>query len=243
MNRRELIKQIGILTGGVVVGAEVFLTGCKSGPATEVGFSEANISLLDEIGETILPATSSPGAKAVRIGQFMRTIVNDCYEEKDQRIFHDGITRLQDDFRKATNKSFMEATPQERHDFLVKLDQEAKANQKRKSDAENQKKAAEKQQATVPADSTRAGDSATAGLNNGQKEIEQKQQTDKGEKDPVKEEIPTHYFTMMKQLTLWGYFTSKEGMTQALRYVPVPGKYQGCIDYKKGDKIQVGLDG
>lgn len=47
---------------------------------------------------------------------------------------------------------------------------------------------------------------------------------------------PNHYFTLMKQLTLWGYFTSEVGATKALRYVPVPGRYEGCIDYKKGDK-------
>ena len=52
-----------------------------------------------------------------------------------------------------------------------------------------------------------------------------------------------HYFTMMKQLTLWGYFTSKEGMMQALKYVPVPDHYDACIDYKKGDKIMVGITG
>jgi hypothetical protein len=214
MNRRDLLKKIAILTGGVVVGGEVFLTGCKSGPSTEVGFTQANIALLDEIGETILPATSSPGAKAAKIGEFMKVIVNDCYEEKDQRIFHEGIGKLNDACSKAKGKSFMDCTPQERHDFLVTLDKEAKDYQKKKSEFDKQ-----------------------------QQEIQQKEQTDKGEKDPVKEEMPTHYFTMMKQLTLWGYFTSKEGMMQALRYVPVPGKYQGCIDYKKGDKIQVGLDG
>ena len=51
-----------------------------------------------------------------------------------------------------------------------------------------------------------------------------------------KREDPNHYFSMMKQLTLMGYFTSKPGATQALRYVAVPGKYEGCIPYKKGDK-------
>jgi hypothetical protein len=40
----------------------------------------------------------------------------------------------------------------------------------------------------------------------------------------------------MKQLTLLGYFTSEIGATQTLRYVAVPGKYEGCIPYKKGDK-------
>ncbi|MEI9911895.1 MAG: gluconate 2-dehydrogenase subunit 3 family protein [Bacteroidota bacterium] len=51
-----------------------------------------------------------------------------------------------------------------------------------------------------------------------------------------KKEDPSHYFTMMKQLTLLGYFTSKEGATQALRYIAVPGKYNGDLPYKKGDK-------
>lgn len=40
-----------------------------------------------------------------------------------------------------------------------------------------------------------------------------------------------HYFSLIKQLTIWGYFTSEPGGTKALRYVPVPGRYEGCIDY------------
>jgi hypothetical protein len=51
-----------------------------------------------------------------------------------------------------------------------------------------------------------------------------------------KKDDPNHYFRMMKELTLTGYFTSEVGATKALRYVAVPGKYEGCIDYKKGDK-------
>lgn len=48
---------------------------------------------------------------------------------------------------------------------------------------------------------------------------------------------PNHYFTMMKQLTLLGFFTSKTGATQTLRYTAVPGKWEACIPYKKGDKV------
>jgi hypothetical protein len=51
-----------------------------------------------------------------------------------------------------------------------------------------------------------------------------------------KENDPNHYFAMMKQLTLLGYFTSEIGATKALRYVAVPGKYEGCIPYQKGDR-------
>jgi len=47
---------------------------------------------------------------------------------------------------------------------------------------------------------------------------------------------PRHYYTMMKQLTLLGFFSSKPGMTQALRHIQVPGRYDGALPYKKGDK-------
>lgn len=40
-----------------------------------------------------------------------------------------------------------------------------------------------------------------------------------------------HFFTMLKELTLWGYFTSEVGATEALRYNPVPGRFEGCIPY------------
>ena len=49
-----------------------------------------------------------------------------------------------------------------------------------------------------------------------------------------KPEEPNHYFRMMKELTLTGYFTSEVSATKALRYVAVPGKYEGCIPYNKG---------
>jgi len=55
-------------------------------------------------------------------------------------------------------------------------------------------------------------------------------------RDNKKEGDPTHYFQVLKELTLLGYFTSEPGATKALRYVPVPGKFEGCIPYKKGDK-------
>ncbi len=49
-------------------------------------------------------------------------------------------------------------------------------------------------------------------------------------------QTPVHYFLMMKQLTLLGFFTSEVGATKALRYIETPGAYRGCIPYKKGDK-------
>lgn len=45
-----------------------------------------------------------------------------------------------------------------------------------------------------------------------------------------------HYFDLFKSLTISGYFTSETGMTKAMNYLPIPGKYEACISYSSGDK-------
>ena len=49
-------------------------------------------------------------------------------------------------------------------------------------------------------------------------------------------EGPIHYYVMMKQLTIWGYFSSEIGSREALRFNPVPGRFEGCIPYVSGEK-------
>ena len=43
-------------------------------------------------------------------------------------------------------------------------------------------------------------------------------------------EVPTPFFSLLKELTLFGYFTSEAGATQNLNYIPVPGRWDACID-------------
>ena len=49
------------------------------------------------------------------------------------------------------------------------------------------------------------------------------------------DETPPHFFRMMKELALLGYFTSEIGCTQAQRYVEAPGRYDPCVPYTPGD--------
>ena len=44
-------------------------------------FTAADVALLDEIAETILPETSTPGAKAAKTGAFMALMVTDVYTD------------------------------------------------------------------------------------------------------------------------------------------------------------------
>jgi len=43
-------------------------------------------------------------------------------------------------------------------------------------------------------------------------------------------------YRVIKELTLFGYFTSEVGATQALEYVDIPGRYEGCVPLKPGQK-------
>lgn len=50
------------------------------------------------------------------------------------------------------------------------------------------------------------------------------------------EEVPTPFFNIMKELTLFGYFTSEPGCKEALAYLPIPGRYEGCVTLEPGQK-------
>lgn len=205
MERRELLKMIAILTGGTVIGGDLFLSGCTSGSSTGgKEFSAGNIALLDEVGETIMPTTSSPGAKAAKIGEFMKLMVTDCYNQDQQKVFTEGMAGFDEACKKASGKTFMDSNPAERKAFLITLEKEAKEYNKKRD--ENQKAAKEKAEQVM---------------------------------DPDFVSAPSHYYTMMKQLTLLGYFTSEIGCKEVLRWdpkLPVPGHYDGALPYKKGDK-------
>lgn len=211
MNRRELIKMITAATGAAMIGGEFLLTGCKSNSdSAPVAFTEENIAFLDEVAETILPQTSTAGAKAAGVGRFMTVMVNDCYPKDDQEIFHKGLTTLDDECNKMHHVGFMKATPEQRRQLLISVDKETKEYVKKQADAQNQEKEKQKQ---------------------GQEKIT----------DFKKDTFPNHYFQQLKQLAIFGYFTSEKGRKEGLRYVPVPGKYQGVIDYKQGEKSFAGL--
>jgi hypothetical protein len=202
IDRREAIRRVSALLGGAaLVGGRALLAACERASfplkeATLGDFTAKDIAFLDEIAETILPATKTAGAKAAKTGAFMALMVTDSYRPDEQRTFREGMRKVDDAMKKANGLSFMEATPMQRSSVLTVLDRE----QKRAMDA--------RQAAAAEAAASEAA--ASDGR-------------------------PAHYFRMMKELTLLGYFTSEVGCTQALRYVETPGRFDPCIPYTPGD--------
>ena len=131
INRREAIRRVSALLGGVAfVGGNTLLAAVeKAGSAAEPApgkFSVQDIAYLDEIAETILPATKTPGAKAAKTGAFMALMVTDCYSPAEQQVFLDGMRKVDEAMRKSHDVSFMAATPAQRLAVLTTLDQEQK---------------------------------------------------------------------------------------------------------------------
>ncbi len=184
MNRRELLKLITAATGTAMIGGTAVLAGCSTGNREEktptYAFTEEDVRLLDEVAETILPRTDTPGAKDAQVGAFMKVFVTDCYTPQEQALFHGGLPQLEASAQARYGRGFMALSAEQRTEFIRDLDREAKA--------------------VLAA----GGD--------------------------------IHYFTLFKQLTLFGFFTSKVGGTQVLRYVAIPGRYDGCMPYEEGDR-------
>lgn len=189
IDRREAIRRVSALLGGIALVSEsALLTGCRDRSADRgsepARFTSSDVAFLDEVAETILPETKTPGAKAAKVGAFMALMVTDAYEPSDQKIFREGMQKLDDACRTKHNTAFMSATPEQRLAVLEEIDREQKTYM-----------------------------------------------------DGKAEEAPAHYFRMMKELTLTGYFTSEIGYTQAMRYTETPGRFDPCVPYTPGETI------
>src|SRR5215218_3584741 len=241
IDRREAIKRVGVMLGGVaLVGGTNLLVACeKAGaPARDTAaaagsgaFSTQDIALLDEIAETILPQTKTPGAKAAKTGAFMALMVTDSYSPSDQRIFRDGMRKLDEAAQQAHKVGFMAATPEQRLAVLTQLDRE----QKRDMDARDAAVRAKQGLPPVPVvpEAGTAGKEGDAYLSDQRKENAGGQNSNPA--PTITADAPPHYFRMMKELALLGYFTSEIGCTQAQRYEETPGKWEPCVPYKAGE--------
>jgi hypothetical protein len=177
--RRELIARVSAMLGGAtLVGQAAMLAACSDDetaslpePATGL-FSASDIKLLDDIAETILPETDTPGAGAAGVGAFIAVMVNDAYAPDEQETFLAGLEAL---------------------DALCKGEYGA-----------------------VFADLDAAQQLAIA------------KRLDREQYDAMQNGEPAHYFRMLKELAVLGFFTSEVAYRDILEYAETPGRYDPC---------------
>jgi Gluconate 2-dehydrogenase subunit 3 len=203
ISRREAIERVTAMLGGIaLIGGERVLAVSQDTlaqtAAQGVGtFSRDEVAFLDEIADTILPETTTPGAKAARTGAFMALMVTEAYTERNQQIFRDGMRRLDEACSRDHGAPFVLSSPAQRRALLQRLDAEQKTELDEREAARTSR---------APAAPPPAADA------------------------------PVHYFRLMKELALLGYFTSEVGYRQAMRYVETPGRFDPCAPLAPGEK-------
>lgn len=208
ISRRDAFRLVTALLGGAAIAGSDDLLAFSFDDAAlsrtmaqgAGAFTAADVALLDEIAETILPETSTPGAKAAKTGAFMALMVTDVYTDSQRQVFMDGMGQINRATARAHGVDFMSASPAQRLAVVETLDREQKAAM----------------DARLPEPVKRAPAA------------------------PASPDEPAHYFRMMKELALLGFFTSEIGCTKALRYIEAPGRYDPCAPLAPGDRSWAG---
>lgn len=206
MNRREALQRVAMILGGSIVGANLFLEGCTR-PATKDVAVLFEKDMIERLGD-LADAILPPTSTP---------------GAKEAGVGSFIPVMIRDCYTEKEQKAFLDGWT-----TLDKKCQELKTKNFADLTIDERTEVAD------------ALDKEANDFNHKKSEREK----DYEEKNKVKQNElyrdlefdPKHWFSMFKELTLTGFFNSELGLTKALRYVKIPGKYDGNYPYKKGDK-------
>ena len=123
--RRDLLKRAAWLLGGAISApaAMAVLQGCykktePGAPATPPKFlTAAELAVVAEIAEILIPRTSTSGARDAGVPAFIDLALDALYSAEDQARFKAGLAEFETAAR-ATGKAFLEQDEQARAGFL-----------------------------------------------------------------------------------------------------------------------------
>lgn len=122
MQRRIVLRNIAIGFGGLLT----LPTWANNWNISSVQVNSFLIldqqNLLAEIAETIIPQTTTPGAKSLGVHLLIQKIVSDCYGKDGQEKFSKGLDLIDDLAKNTTQKSFVELDTTKRLELLKSIE-------------------------------------------------------------------------------------------------------------------------
>jgi len=100
MNRRNLLKGMGVValysSFPAVLGE--FVSSCKAkDKMLRAGFfSDNEFHLMEQLTDTMLPKTATPGALETQVPYFIDLVVKNCMNPNDQQLIKKGLQQLND---------------------------------------------------------------------------------------------------------------------------------------------------
>jgi hypothetical protein len=123
MNRRKALEAIGY---GSALSLFIPDWAKAWNPNSLPTLSHPYRSYFDTIAETLLPETDKPGAKTLKIADFLETMVADTFDAEKQYKLKIGIAELEVDAQNIYRKEFNKLSNEELVALFTKYEQDAK---------------------------------------------------------------------------------------------------------------------
>ena len=122
MNRRKAIRNLTIVTGGIITLPQ-WMVSCGASDTTvhHSSFSTAGQKILASITDTIIPAGSNIGALSVGVDKFLQKLIDDCYEKEVQDNVKAQLKGLEESAKTIHKRSYNDCTQAQREELLLKL--------------------------------------------------------------------------------------------------------------------------
>jgi len=130
MKRRSVLKNLTLALGGLVSLPAWANSWTPESIGAQSVVSASDEALLAEIAETIIPETTTPGAKSLQVHQFALRLIRDCYGEEAQATLSQGLVLTEQTAKKLYNQSFMNCNAQQRVEILNRMQQSEDAGAK-----------------------------------------------------------------------------------------------------------------
>jgi hypothetical protein len=219
IDRREALRRTALLLGGAISAPTLaaMLAGCEAPSTGEAGWtpralSASQGSLVATIADHIIPVTDTPGARGAGVHRFIDTMLAEYYSPDERSAFLAGLADVDRRAKEGKGKPFLDLSAAEQRDVLTALDAEAYRRGPAPAAAGG-----------GPMDER--GQETERGRTEGATPDQRKRDPARPQPQPARRP----FFRTMKELTLLGYYTSPVGATQELKYVQVPGRFDGCV--------------
>ncbi len=121
-SRRGALKALVFASAGMALIPACMSDRSKSSILLKkIAITGEDEALIAALCETILPKTTTPGAKELSSHLFVLTMVDDCRTKADQEKFIKGLADFKDFCQSTGNKDFTTASPEDRINKLKAL--------------------------------------------------------------------------------------------------------------------------
>jgi len=133
ISRRKALKQFVFVSAALAIIPSCMQDRSKSALLLKkITIGSDDEAMLAELSETIIPKTTSPGAKDISAHLFVLKMVDDCTKKEDQEIFIKGMSEFKVFCKSNAGKDFVNCNAEERKklltDLIAKKDEENNLN-------------------------------------------------------------------------------------------------------------------